>query len=106
MHRILRIAGAAVALASLLAMAGVPAFAEEKAALAGVVNINTASAEELALLPGIGASRAAAVIAEREARGGFESVDDLLDVKGIGEASLARLRPHVAVKGETTARRE
>jgi len=106
MHRILRIAGAALALAGLLTTAGLPALAQEKSALEGVVNINTASAEQLELLPGIGASRAEAVIAERKARGGFKNVEDLLAVKGIGEASLTRLRPHVALEGKTTARLE
>ena len=104
MLRTLRIAGATLALGGLLVAAGLPAFAEEK--LTGVVNINTASAEQLELLPGIGAARAQAVIAARQARGGFQAVDDLLAVKGIGEASLSRLRPHLVVKGETTARLE
>jgi len=105
MHRILRIAGASVAFAALLVAPGLPAFAEETA-LQGVVNIDPASATELELLPGIGAARAAAVIAERESRGGFASVEELLEVKGIGEASLARMRPHLALEGDTTAHRE
>ena len=48
-------------------------------------------------------SYANALIEARKQRGGFASVDDLLEVKGIGEAGLAKLRPHVAVKGKTTA---
>jgi len=104
MQRFLRVAGAAVALAGLFALAAPPVFAEET--LEGVVNVNTASATELEMLPGIGAARAQAVIEAREAQGGFKSLDDLLAVKGIGEASLARLRPHVVLEGETTVRRE
>jgi competence protein ComEA len=88
-----------------LLLAGLPAAAED-ARLTGVVNINTASVEELQLLPGIGEARARAVVALREKRGGFKRVDELLDVKGIGEPSLARLRPHLAVEGKTTARLE
>jgi competence protein ComEA len=104
MHRFVSMAGAAVALAGLLALSAAPAGAEEK--LTGVVNINTASVEELELLPGIGASRARALVEAREAKGGFKSLDDLLEVKGIGEANLAKLRPHLVLEGKTTAHLE
>jgi competence protein ComEA len=62
---------------------------------AGVVDLNRASAEELQRLPGIGARRAALILALRQARGRFHSVDELLDVPGIGPKTLARLRPYV-----------
>ncbi len=104
MHRFIPMAGAVVALVGLLTFAGTPALAD--ATLQGVVNVNTATATELEMLPGIGASRAAALIAAREESGGFASLDELLEVKGIGEASLAKLRPHLVLEGETTARRE
>ena len=71
--------------------------------LTGVVNINTASAQELQLLPGIGEPRARAVIEQRKRRGGFKRVEELLEVKGIGEARLSKLRRHLAVSGKTTA---
>jgi competence protein ComEA len=71
--------------------------------LTGVVNLNTATAEELQLLPGIGAARAQAVIGLRKQRGGFKSVDELKDVKGIGDTALERLRPFVRLDGKTTA---
>ena len=88
-----------------LALAAFPAFADDGApGLTGVVNVNTATVEELQLLPGIGEARAHAVVALRKQRGGFKSVNDLLQVKGIGEAGLDRLRPHVTVTGKTTAR--
>ena len=77
--------------------------AADTPSLAGVVNVNTASSEELQLLPGIGAARAEAVISLRKQRGGFKSVDELTDVKGIGDAGLARLRPYVRLQGKTTA---
>ena len=105
MHRFASAAGAALALAVLLVFAGAPAFAGRRE-ITGVVNVNTASAAELEMLPGIGASRAKAVIEAREAKGGFKSLDDLLAVKGIGEASLAKLRPHLTLEGKTTARPE
>ena len=104
MVRFVSIASAALALSTLLVTAAVPAWAEGK--VTGVVNVNTASAAELEMLPGIGASRAKAVIEAREAKGGFKSLDDLLAVKGIGEASLAKLRPHLTLEGKTTVKSE
>lgn len=89
-----------LAVALLVALAQ-PAFAAEP--LSGVVNVNIASVEELVLLPGIGESRAKAIVVLRENRGGFDSVDELVDVKGIGNAMLAKLRPYVSLEGRTTA---
>lgn len=60
------------------------------------INLNTASAGELDALPGIGPATARA-ITEARARNRFTSVDDLLDVKGIGEKKLERIRPYVVV---------
>jgi len=102
--RAARALGLALATAALLAGAAVAA--EDGPGLTGVVNVNTASVEELQLLPGIGEARAEAVIALRKQRGGFKSVDELRDVKGIGEAGMAKLRPFVSVEGRTTARVE
>ena len=84
------------------ALAAAPVLAGD-ASLTGIVNVNTATVDQLVLLPGIGESRANAMIQARKQRGGFKSVDELLEVKGIGEAGLAKLRPHVAVQGKTTA---
>ena len=72
-------------------------------AVNGVVNINTASADQLQLLPGVGKVRADAIVALRKEQGRFESVDQLTRVKGIGDAMLKRMRPHVALSGKTTA---
>ena len=86
-----------------LALAG-PSLAEDVSPrLVGTVNINTATPEQLELLPGIGESRANAVVAIRKQRGGFKSVDELTEVKGIGEVALERLRPFVRTEGKTTA---
>lgn len=71
--------------------------------LVGAVNINTATPEQLELLPGIGEVRARAVVELRKQRGGFKSVDELTEVKGIGDVALERLRPFVRTEGKTTA---
>ena len=61
------------------------------------VNINTASADRLILLPGIGPAYAERIISYRKENGPFTSVDELENVKGIGKKKLARLRPFVRV---------
>jgi competence protein ComEA len=62
-----------------------------------VIDINRASAAELEELPGVGPATAEAIIAHREQNGPFASVDDLLDVRGIGEAKLEQLRDRATV---------
>jgi competence protein ComEA len=69
----------------------------EGAELPAVVNVNTATAEELDTLPGVGPVTADAIIQWRSDNGGFASVEDLLDVSGIGDATLEELRPYVTV---------
>jgi competence protein ComEA len=83
-------------LAGMLLRALPVAFAEDQ-----VVNINTASAEQLADTKGISAAKARAIVDYREKNGPFKSVDDLRHVKGIGARVLERLRPQVTV--DTTA---
>jgi competence protein ComEA len=61
-------------------------------ASSGPVDLNTASATELEALPGVGPTIAAAIVEHRERNGPFRSVDDLLDVPGIGPAKLDQLR--------------
>ena len=60
-----------------------------------IVDLNTATAEQLDALPGVGPTTAAAIVAYRDQHGPFESVDELADVTGIGPAKLAQIRPHV-----------
>ncbi len=62
------------------------------------VNINTASEYELAaLLPGIGEAKAAAIVEYRRITGGFNSVDELAEVSGIGDSLLEKIRPYCVV---------
>lgn len=67
----------------------------------GVVNIQTATAEQLQLLPGIGPSKAEAIITYRTAHP-FQRVEDILRVRGIGRATFRRLRSMISVSGATT----
>lgn len=64
----------------------------------GKLNINTATAAELETLPEIGPSLAEAIVRHRETKGAFESVDALLDVPGIGDATLNAIRELVTTE--------
>jgi len=71
-----------------------------KSAMTNVVNINTAGLEELCTLAGIGEVKARAIIAWREANGGFAKVEDLTQVKGIGAKTLERNLKRLCVSGK------
>jgi competence protein ComEA len=78
--------------------AGVPAAGDPAAATnRGPVDLNTATADELESLPGVGPATAAAIVDDRTRNGPFASVDDLERVPGIGPAKLAALRDQVTV---------
>ena len=64
---------------------------------AAIVNLNQATQAELESLPGVGPATAQAILDYRMQRGRFRSVDDLLNVRGIGPAKLAQIRPHARV---------
>ncbi|MEI4333876.1 helix-hairpin-helix domain-containing protein [Streptococcus suis] len=63
-----------------------------------LVNLNAATEADLQTISGIGAKRAADIIAYREANGGFKSVDDLNNVSGIGDKTMESIRPYVTVE--------
>jgi competence protein ComEA len=72
------------------------------AAAAGVVNINTASASELALLPRVGEKGAQRIIDYRQEHGPFKKPADLMQVKGVGAKTFELMQPYLAVSGATT----
>ena len=72
--------------------------AEVKATAEGLVNINTASAEELCALPGIGASRAADIVRYREQNGAFQTKEDIMKVSGIKQNAYDKLCDKITVQ--------
>jgi competence protein ComEA len=68
------------------------------------LDLNRASAADLQLLPGVGPKLAARIVEERTRRGSYARLADLLAVRGIGAATLARLEPFVKVDASLTSR--
>lgn len=60
-----------------------------------IIDLNTAAPEDLERLPGIGPAKAEAIAAYRTEHGPFRTVDQLMEVSGIGEATLEALRPYI-----------
>ncbi len=92
-----------VALATLVASHPQPASAQTpnrdagKATSGGVVNINTAAAADFEGLPGIGAKTAARIVEYRQKNGPFKKVEELMNVRGVGEKSFLKLKPQLIV---------
>jgi len=92
-------------LVSLVAVAAQPARAQTsssmhaaaKPAASGIVNLNTASAADLEALPGIGAKTAVRIVEYRQKNGPFKKVEDLMNVRGVGEKNFLKLKPQITV---------
>jgi competence protein ComEA len=92
-----------VALTLIILSLSTAAFADAApASTAGVVNINTANADQLALLPRIGEKAAERIIEYRTQHGPFKKTSDLMQVKGVGAKTFELLSPYIAVDGKTT----
>jgi len=77
-----------------------------KPASGAVVNINSASAGELESLPGIGAKTAARIIEYRQKNGPFKKIEELMNVRGVGEKNFLKLKPQIAVAAAPKADHE
>ena len=81
-----------------LAMAPVAAMAQKsKATLTEKVNINTATAEQLQTLPGIGPALAKTIIEHRTKSGKFSRIEELINVKGVGEKKFQKIKDRLVV---------
>lgn len=91
----------------LLATAAAPAAQTRPAPAAkaapAIVNLNSATAAQIATLPGIGEKAAQRIIEYREKNGGFKKIEELMNVKGIGEKSFLKLKPLITVGEVKTA---
>ncbi len=88
-----------LAYGGLLAIPVMAASAESEQSVSIPININQADAETIAMaIKGIGSRKAAAIVKYREEYGLFESLDELLDVKGIGEATLDKNRSRIVLE--------
>jgi competence protein ComEA len=94
----------ALALVALLAALAAPAIAQQAATpqptpakAEAVINLNTATAADLESLPGIGKSTAQRILEYRQKSGGFKKVEELMNVKGIGEKSFLKIKNRLTV---------
>jgi competence protein ComEA len=68
-----------------------------KPAVSSLINLNSANAAELEKLPGVGPAMATRILEYRQKSGGFKKIEELMNVKGIGEKSFLKLKPLVTV---------
>ena len=73
-----------------------------KGEVPAIVNINTASVKELDALPGIGTKTAALIVEYRQKNGPFKKIEELMNVRGVGEKSFLKLKPQLTVAAAAT----
>lgn len=89
-----------------------PVTAQEKAAAkpaasaASPLNLNTATTAQIATLPGIGPKVAQRIVEHRQKNGGFKKIEELMNIKGIGEKSFLKLKALVTVADKPAAARQ
>jgi competence protein ComEA len=84
----------------------VPAAKAAAPTAAAPLNLNTATAAQIATLPGIGPKAAQRIVEYRQKNGGFKKIEELMNVKGIGEKSFLKLKPLITVAEKTAASRQ
>lgn len=85
-----------------LTIAGSAMAADHAPVAAGIVNLNTADASQLSLLPRVGIKAAQRIVDYRRDHGAFKKTSDLMQVKGFGDKKYQRLAPFLTVDGKTT----
>lgn len=80
---------------------GAPVNQEQAAAPKPTVNLNTATVDQLTTLPGIGQKTAELIIEYRTKSGGFKKIEELMNIKGIGEKTFLKLKPLVSAPPKT-----
>lgn len=101
MHRLI----VSILSAAILATAYAPVAAAQQSrssqgsrkAVTGVININTAPATDLERLPGIGAKTAARIVDYRQKNGPFKKIEELMNVRGVGEKDFLKLKANITV---------
>ena len=76
--------------------------AKAKATAASPVNLNSASVTQLQTLPGIGASTAQRIVEYRQKNGSFKKIEELMNVRGVGEKNFLKLKAQISVGGAKT----
>jgi len=91
-----RLVAATLAVLFALGLSAGSALAAGKPAPAGKINLNAASAEQLTAVPGIGDKLAARIVEYRQKNGSFKTLQELMNVKGVGEKSFGKLEPFLS----------
>ena len=86
-----------LAAAPLVSAAGASQETTDTKAAGAAVNLNTATASQLEAVPGIGPKMAQRIVEYRQKNGAFKKIEELMNVKGIGEKSFLKLKPHITV---------
>ena len=108
MSRLAILLGSLLVFGALAAPAAAQGKPKEKPAKASTdaiatVNLNTATQAQLETLPGIGAAAAKRILEYRQKNGNFKKVEELMNVKGLGEKSFLKLKQHLTVAAATPA---
>lgn len=104
MTRMITVTLVALALAAASASAQTASASKAMAVADAPVNLNTATQAQLEALPGIGAATAVRILEYRQKSGGFKKIEDLMNVRGVGEKSFLTLKPLVTVTAPRTDR--